>query len=572
MWTKSVKQLPRAGAAILVALLAVLVYAASVRNGFVYDDAHAIVSNPAAHDPWAWRVIGGTRSWFGGEDPTIAYRPFTTWTFALDHALHGLEPRGYHVANVALHALVATLVVLVASTTGGAVAPALAAGALFAVHPIHTEAVANVVGRAELLVALCGLSALLLTRRDEWWAVIATLLLYGLALLAKENAVALLVLLPLARMSAERPHAQTRSLALGLGLFSVTVLYLGLRAAVLGTALGARESILRWQNPLAWTRVTERVLTALWIQVRAFWLLLVPENLSADYSYHQMPIIGSLADPRALGGIALAIGVAACAIWSWRRRSGRFYWTAFGLVAWLPVSNLLFPGGTIFAERLLYLPSVAFCVLLGSLLTEHASVWRRRAGAVMVAGLLGWWSLRTVERIPVWAEPLGFAETMARDAPESAHAQHFLGVTYAALGRDDDAMRAYAAALAIDPANVGSIYNIGLLHLRHGNLDDALGAFETATDVDPDYALAWVNQASIKNQNLDFPGALACADRAVALRPDLANGHVVRGVALRGLGRREAAQAAFTEAIRIAPDLAATLREHQLLENDATDR
>ena len=72
----------RWGTAGLVAAIAVAVYAGSLQNGFVYDDGNAIVANPAAHDPWAWRAILGTRSWFAGAEPTVAYRPLTTWTFA----------------------------------------------------------------------------------------------------------------------------------------------------------------------------------------------------------------------------------------------------------------------------------------------------------------------------------------------------------------------------------------------------------------------------------------------------------------------------------------------------------
>src|SRR5262249_15309722 len=160
----------------------------SLPGALVYDDLNAIVRNPAVTDLDVRRIVS-TGSWFAPSGYTDLYRPVTTATLAANYALHGTAPLGYHVVNVVLHAAVCVVLVLVLSRVTGDAAIALVAGLLFAAHPVHTEAVASVVGRAELLAA--GLALL------SWWIVVArhglpASLLAALVLfagaLAKENA------------------------------------------------------------------------------------------------------------------------------------------------------------------------------------------------------------------------------------------------------------------------------------------------------------------------------------------------------------------------------------------------
>src|SRR6266446_4313060 len=136
------------------ALLAVAVYWNSLSNGLVHDDVSAIERNEAVRDPTDLRTIFLTPSWKArGDLTTISYRPLSTWTLAVDYAFHGTKPFGYHLGNVIGHAAVTILLVVLARATGLSIASAGLAGLLFAVHPVHTEVVANGVGRAEVLAA-----------------------------------------------------------------------------------------------------------------------------------------------------------------------------------------------------------------------------------------------------------------------------------------------------------------------------------------------------------------------------------------------------------------------------------
>jgi tetratricopeptide (TPR) repeat protein len=551
--------------AIVAAALAVLVYANSLGNGLVYDDVVVVATNEAARDPLALGTIFGTPSWFAAGSPTIAYRPFTTWTFALDFAVHGLHPFGYHLVNVVLHGAVSALVVLVGVAFGLALPVAGLAGALFAVHPVHTEVVANVVGRAELLAAAFALLALLGVRRTAAGpggilGALGVVAAYGLAVLSKEHAIALVVILPLAQLLADRSgravgrRLGAARLVLYAGLVAVTVGYLVLRTRALGGVVGAEHAVQFWMNPAASAPAELRVMTALHVLALACWRLVMPFRLAADYSFREIPVAASVMDPGVIAGGVVAVALAGLAVALWRRSRPGLIWLALALLSWGIVSNLVLPIGTIFGERLLYLPSVGFCLLAAMALVRPVHEPRPALVAVAALALVAW-GVRTVVRNAVWRTDLAFAEQLVRDAPESAHAHHVLGTTYSQLGRDDEALREFDRALRILPEDVASLYNAGVIYQRGNKLAEALAVFSRVTAIDPGYFPAWINRASAGNQLQQFDQALDAADHAIAVRADVPNAHVVRGFALRGLERHADARAAFEEALRLAPTM-----------------
>src|SRR5439155_9770900 len=368
-------------AAGLGALLTVAVYWNSLSNGLVHDDVSAIERNEAVRDPTDLRTIFLTPSWKArGDLTTISYRPLSTWTLAVDYAFHGTKPFGYHIGNVIGHAAVTILLVVLARATGLSITSAGLAGLLFAVHPVHTEVVANGVGRAEVLAAALALLALLLGRRAAWrgWdlpASLAAASAYGVALLAKEHTVALLLMLPLGDLLLT-DGGSLRRFAAGLtgrrklfyaALGAITAGYLALRATALGGVVGAEghgfQAILYWANPAASAPLTARILTALRVLAMAVGLLIWPHPLSADYSYRQIPLIDSALAPGALLGIGVAATLTILVAVLWRHGPVACFWLVLALATYAVVSNVFFPIGTIFGERLLYLPSAGFCVL-----------------------------------------------------------------------------------------------------------------------------------------------------------------------------------------------------------------
>ncbi|HEX7880638.1 MAG TPA: hypothetical protein VF720_14580, partial [Candidatus Eisenbacteria bacterium] len=248
---------------VLVGVLAFVANVTSLGNGFVYDDGVIIEENPRVLDATKMGDILTTPYW-GSRAGGGLYRPVATFTYALNHRAGGLNPFGYHLVNVLLHACVSVLVALVAASFLPIWFAALA-GALFAVHPIHVEAVANVVGRAELLAAFGFIGAWLAARRARQaggarsdgggrstsgsiaWRLIAAFL-YGVALFSKEVAVGL----PVALLVADWLERRRPDWLLSAFLFGMLGLYLFARWKVLGSVGLPKEFVIyRLDNVIA---------------------------------------------------------------------------------------------------------------------------------------------------------------------------------------------------------------------------------------------------------------------------------------------------------------------------------
>ena len=359
----------------VVALVAVAVYANSLANGFAYDDVAIIHDDVRMHGLGHLISIFTQPYWADYGKELGLYRPFTTLGFALQWTLGGGAPWLFHLGNLALHAAVCVLLFLLLARLAGS-AGAFVGSLVFAAHPLHTEAVSNVVGQAELLAALGVLAAgwLWLRRgRDEAptaRTIAAVAVAYAVGLFSKESAIvapALLVALDFAdrriQLSRAGLRAYVRSVApLMAVLVGVAALYLGARYLVIGSLGGgevapsmpflARDHF--WMGLRTWPEYAR--------------LLIFPQDLSADYSPGViLPVHGWT--PETLLGAGLLLGIVAlAALTPWRPRIGLP--AAWFLLSVLIVSNLFFPIGVILAERTLYLPSVALAIALPIVMTR----------------------------------------------------------------------------------------------------------------------------------------------------------------------------------------------------------
>ncbi|HVG43266.1 MAG TPA: hypothetical protein VM890_01010, partial [Longimicrobium sp.] len=267
-----------------VALLAVCVYALALRNGYAIDDEAIVLRNPVVHGFGNLRELLLGPYWQKSGD---AYRPVTLVSFALDWTLFGGSPAASHAVNVLLHAAVAVLVAALVRRLGGGTGPAAAAGAVFAVHPVHVEAVANLVGRSELLAALFVMAACHAYLRGpprSAGRIAALSALYLLGLGAKEIAVTLpvlLLVLDALRGRGERvgPRALlARNAPLLAALAGTLLVYLALRVNASGGVLGVGAA-----PYLAGISTADRLATGVGLFPEYARLLLWPRSLSADW-------------------------------------------------------------------------------------------------------------------------------------------------------------------------------------------------------------------------------------------------------------------------------------------------
>jgi protein O-mannosyl-transferase len=420
----------------VVGAAAVIVYLGALWNRFALDDNPVVLFNPLLHAPGAvWRAF--LTSYWPPEVGGGLYRPLAIASYALDWQVG--QVAWFHAVNLLWHAGVSVMVAVLVRRWSGDRA-ALVSGLLFAVHPVHVEAVANVVGRAELMAALFALLAVYaaLERDSVVWSAVA---LVG-GLLSKENAAVipgLIVwgwMLGLARPSRRRM----------LGYLACWI--------VIGVAYGmSRQTIL---NPLSRIENIAPVfvgaspwairLTAVAAFADVARLLLFPLTLRVDYSPAERTLVTSPLDPRFALGLLCVVAWAGLVALAWRR--GRRV-EAFGLgwiaIALLPVANLVFPAGFFVAERTLYLPSVGLVVAVGAWLGALAPQRLR----VVVAALVLAAGARTARRVPVWRDALSVIASELEDSPRSYDGPARMVGVYLSGGRLEKAIEAYRASTAI---------------------------------------------------------------------------------------------------------------------------
>ena len=465
---------------LLVAAAAALAAAPALRNGFALDDVAQVRDNPAIRSLANVPTLFTRPYWdLPGEQHGL-YRPVTVASFALNRAATGASPAGFHAVDVGLHALVAALAWFAFRRAGTVYGTALFGGLVFATHPVHVEAFANVSGRSELLAA-AGVLAAWLAHRKGRPAIAAGLWL--LAVLSKESAVlapALFALDDALRTKDERPPGAWPAYAVAL------VAAVALRVTALGEIRGA-ESAIFLDNPAATAGSAARAATALWCQGIHLGLFLWPQRLVSDYSFDALPVVRSLSDPRAWAGILFALAFVAACVAAWRRRSRP---VVLALAAWalffLPSSNLLFASGTILAERQAYLPSLGACLLVGHAAAAAARATGRRslvAAAVVVLSVA--LAARGFARIPAWKDNLTLATTDAAAQPRSAKLQAGAGMFLEEAGRDTEAEAALARAVAIWPDYAQARYNLAVLLARRGAREEAIEHLERVVALAP---------------------------------------------------------------------------------------
>ncbi len=516
-------------AAFLASATAILLSANSVLNDFAFDDLPVISENTAIHDIGSLPEALVSPYWPNEYGQGLGlWRPVTTALFGIQWAIWGENPAMFHVVNVLLHGVVTALVVLVLSE----LAPltlAFVAGLLFAVHPIHVEAVANVVGLAEVFSSALYLGAcLIFLRAGERIALLpgaAITLLFIVAFLAKESAITLpgvLFLLDGARDNAGIKEALSyarRRWAIYAGLAAAAALVLVARYAVLGSVasslppLGA--SLLQDDVPRIWT------VASIWPHY--FRLLFFPLDLSSDYTPSVIPLAFDLTRSGLLGAVLL-LGTLGLALRLWGTQTLGVDRTpprllSFGVV-WLvitlsPVSNVLFLSGVLLAERTFYLPSVGFVALLAWMGTELYKERRRVAqGALIVT--LALMSLRTVTRNTTWRDNFSVFNTLLLEHPESGRAQWLVGDSRYMVGDTESGNAAYRITISLLHGDYSVLVEAGRRLFVFGKADAAKALLLRAWHDQPDKGIAPKLLAGIYHAERDYPAAIEAAEAAIA--------------------------------------------------------
>lgn len=461
--------LSRGAARTFLAALALhaLLYAASLRNEFTFDDEAIVVSGPEVNGLAPLAGVFLRPSFPRPPGWGLDYRPVTLTSLGLDVRLFGLAPGALRAENVLLAAVGAALFCRLVVVLGATPAVAAATLLLLSCHPVRSEAILSAVGRSELLVLTFVSGALLLARRS--WsgpagvpAALASGLAVGAALLSKENAFSapfLLVLVaasdPGIRSAPDWRLALRRLAPVAVSWAVVFAAVFLLRRSVLGGFLTGPFAVIDpIDNLLAAMAPSRRVPAALGILPLGAVRLLWPATLCVDYGSAALRQAGWLAPAwAAVGAVLVVVAVGICLL-LWRRHPLAALGLGWVLVTWLPFANIFFPTGFAFAERVLYLPSAGIALVgglaLASAVSERGRLRTGAAAALVVALLLG--ALRIAIRIPEWRNDRTLFAAAARDYPGNGRAWFDLAVASLTAGQPRAAGDALRAAMAADPA------------------------------------------------------------------------------------------------------------------------
>ncbi len=555
-------------ASLLAALAAALAFANSVANDFAYDDRLIVAGNEGIQ---SLETLPGTLAkpyWPNAHGRELGlWRPVATLVHGVQWALWDGDPAGFHLVNVLLHGLAAALVVLLLGELVP-VSAALLGGLVFAVHPVHAEAVANVVGMAELLSGTLYLTACLIAVRSPGrmraGRALLTAGLFLAAVLAKESAVTLpgaILLLDAAKGNLDvrglRAHLVERWPLHALLGATVALVFAG-RMLVLGSVADPYPPM--GAEMLAGGEVS-RIWTVLGTWPEVFRLLFLPVELSADYTPPVIPVAYGWT-ARSVCGLLLGLGALVIARVSWRRGptspGGLSPGTvAFGVlwffVTLLPASNLLFLTGVLLAERTLYLPSVGFAAGAGWMLAQ-VRLERPRAGALAIAVALMLLTCRTVARNPTWKDNATVFATLLRERPESARSQWVAGDVY--MGRGDRArgIAAYGRAIGAVGGSYTLLAEIGRRMTAEGFDRAGEHLLRRAWRDRPEFGLAPSLLAILYDRQGRWRLAEEAARAAVEAEPDNTVQRHLLARSLRALGRIEEAAAVRRLVIRAGED------------------
>jgi tetratricopeptide (TPR) repeat protein len=562
----------------IIALLGLLLYSNTFQVPFYLDDFDSIVKNPTIRgfsyftDPTKTESPG-----FYNIYHLFRMRPVGYFSFALNHKFHGLEVAGYHALNLAIHVLNSLLLYLLVTLTlrtpvmsGSKLGEyssliALFSGLLFLTHPVQTQAVTYITQRFASLATMFYLitmvsyikSRLSIKRSQRIMLYALSLLSALLAMKTKEISFTLPLAAALYEFSFFRDTLRRRLPYLIPLLLAMAVIPLeemrmqgSSWTAILQT--GRTEAgISRWEYLFAQPRVM-----ATYIR-----LLFLPVGQNLDYDY---PLHGSFPDPGVVSSFLLLPAAFAFIIHLYLRsrvseaglRLAAFGGAFFFLT--LSVESSIIPLDDLIFEHRVYLPSAGFItafVVLSFTVAGRARQGRPLAAALVVLTLV--LSTASYARNTLWKEEVRLWEDVVKKSPGKARAHNNLGLSHAAEGDTEKAIRQYLTALRLDPEDETAHNSLGSAYISLGRTEEAMAEFRRALVLAPEYAEAHYNLGCAYMAQGRKENALMHFEAAVGLRPALAKAHNNLGLIYESKGLVDKALGHYLAAVEAEPALAA---------------
>lgn len=545
----------------LIISVCMALYANTLTMDFVWDDLYQIKENSQIRSLKNIHSLFTSNVWAGVKGLTSNYyRPVFSLSLALDYFFWKDAPFGYHLTNVLLHAIVSCIVYITALRLLQSNKAAIFSGLIFAVHPVHSEAVSWVSARNEMLSAFFMLGSFYLyiiySGNKRLVYMILSLFSFFFALLSKEMAVTLPLIILFYAIFLDKIRLK-RAMAYFLIYCLILAVYFTVRTSILQGS---------WVSP----PLLQRIYTTPGIIAEYLRLLVLPAKLKVfyDVSVKKTFFSYTVIIP------VLVISATALLLVFLRKFEKRvFFGAIFTLIALLPVSGLIvFTSPSLIAERYLYIPSIGFSFAVGALFSfafnntgniypkqENISSYKGKTSAgknkilpISVGILLiGVSAFLTFTQNYKWADDYTFMKQMVKDAPESAFAHFSLGATADRIGSFGEAIYAYQSAIALEPTYVKAHNNLGIVYAKLERYADAITEYQAALRINPDNFESRNNLGIVFEKVGRYEEAISEYQSALRIKPDNLNSHRNLGHLYRKLARPEESVRVFQGAIKL---------------------
>ncbi|XP_050443684.1 protein O-mannosyl-transferase Tmtc3 [Adelges cooleyi] len=592
-------------------------YYNSLNCDFVFDDISAIKDNRDLKPQTPiWNIFYND---FWGtpmhkEQSHKSYRPLTVLTFRWNYMIHQLDPAGYHLVNILLHALTSVLYYRACLTILGSQFTSFMAAILFSIHPIHTEAVTGVVGRAETLSSVFYLSAYLLyteaSKRKKcpgWKPLILSVACLGIAMLCKEQGITVAGVCAFYEIFVAqkvKPKDLLNSFKLSVAatnnnnsagggspktatnnaggvavqaissdavkrlvfLLLSTCTLLAFRLKIMGSKLPV---FTRFDNPASVSDWPARQLTYNYLVSVNAWLLVFPCDLCCDWTMGTVPLVESTADPRNLATLATYAVVAGLVYTAFTtanrtRRVAVIMSLALTVLPFLPASNMFFPVGFVVAERVLYMPSMGYCMLVAYGIGLMVEKSKSRVVWAAVAMLVISHTIKTYTRNWDWSSEYAIFTAGLKVNKLNAKLYNNVGHALEAENRFTDALVYFNKAVSVQHDDIGAHINVGRTYNHLKMYKEAEDAYLKAKSLLPKAKPGESYQARIAPNHLNVllnlanliaknQSRLEEADmlyrQAISMRSDYTQAYINRGDVLLKLNRTKEAQEVYERAL-----------------------
>ncbi|MDO8733664.1 MAG: tetratricopeptide repeat protein, partial [Elusimicrobiota bacterium] len=527
----------------LIVLVSIFIYINALKSEFVFDDEFIVEKNTLIRSIKNISQIFVSSYWGEHAKDTLLYRPIVITTFAIDYGIWKLNPFGYHLTNIAINTINCVLLyfftLLIFSSlsvenklTQKHYLVAFISGLLFAVHPVHTEAVTNIVGRTELLALFFYISAFMLYVKlnRHFYFYWLSLVCYLLGLLSKEMAITLPGILMLYDMLIYGIRNIKPRIKYYFGYVAVAIGYLILRTLVLGKVAGQEQ---------LWMMAEDTFLTRFFtiIKILGYYvkLLFLPFGLRPEYEG-----IKAISITEVSVFMPLVLFIFLFIIMKKYTLKKYLLFAIFWFfITILPVSNIIPIGGFI-GERFLYLPSIGFCWVVGEFFSTNEKKFFLSFRFIFLITIITFFSVLTIKRNNDWLTDYTLWMAELRVEPNNYKAHYNLGVIAREEKRYNDAEERLKKAIALRPTSIPAHTELAFLYFKQELWDRAIEMYKKSIDLINFYESQGLNLKKDKpglyrdlamcySKKKDFSSSIDSYLKAIEYNPNFANAYCNRG-------------------------------------------